>query len=394
MSDVSSKDLQLGAAKYLCELIRCAFYDEAVPGELPHGVKLSHVYAVAKHNSVESMAFYGLRKREFCGNEELLEKWESSVDKTLFRQAYFDTEREGIIAEMEKAGISYIPLKGIRLAPLYPLPGMRTMADNDILYGIVEKDPAGGYRICEGSVPEAQSRLSEIMIGRGYTLSEVSSNHDAYSKKPIYNFEMHRELVPSHEFCFKYYRNPWKRAVAAEGHGYFFSHEDDYIYNIAHMYMHYIGGGCGIRHIADMFIVHKNMGDTLDLKYIEKEFECLGIKTFHDKMYSFMKTAFVSGTELTEEQEEILLTLTGCGTYGSRERLTENRINEACAKGSKLSYVRRRLFPDKETIKRNYPKFYGKPYLMPVLFVYRAGRGIVFGSGRLWREFIKLLSHK
>ncbi|MBE6708107.1 MAG: hypothetical protein E7578_02545 [Ruminococcaceae bacterium] len=394
MSDVSSKDLRLGAAKYLCELIRCAFSEELVPGELPEGVKLSHVYAVAKHNSVESMAFYGLRKRDFSDDAELAAKWKSSVDTALFRQAYFDTEREGIIDEMEKEGLSYLPLKGIRLAALYPMPGMRSMADNDILYGIVEKDPSGGYRVSDDSVPEAQSRLSKIMTGRGYTLSEVSSNHDAYSKKPFYNFEMHRDLVPEHEYCFEYYRDPWKRAVAAEGHGYFFSSEDDYIYNIAHMYMHYNGGGCGVRHIADMLVVHDNMGDSLDMEYIGKELDKLGIREFHDKMYDFMKAVLLDGAELSAEQEELLLILTGCGTYGSRERLLENRLNDACRKGSKLSYIRQRLFPDKETIKRKYPKFYGKPYLMPVLFVYRGFRGIAFGGSRLWKEFKALLRHK
>ena len=393
MNGVSSREMRFLAGKYLAELMRCAFSDEALPPELPEGLRLSHVYTVAKHNSVESIAAYGLSGRDFPDEGELVAKWKSSVDKTLLKQAYFDTERECIIAEMDKAGISYLPLKGIRLAQLYPLPGMRSMADNDILYGIVEKDPAGGYRIADGSVPEARRLLTEIMELRGYTLSEAESNHDAYTKKPFYSFEMHRDIVPTHEYCYEYYKNPWSRAVHAEGCGYTFSPEDDYIYNIAHMYMHYSTGGCGIRHIADMYVVHKIMGDSLDMEYIEAELEKLGIKEFHRKMYGFMETVF-SGGELNASQEELLLVLTGSGTYGNRDRLVDNRLDDKLEKGSKLSYIWRRLFPDKESIKRNYPKFYGKPYLMPVLLVYRVFRGIAFGGGRLLREFVKVIKHK
>lgn len=39
---------------------------------------------------------------------------------------------------MEEMKIAYWPIKGARIARYYPLPGMRFMADNDILYGFVE----------------------------------------------------------------------------------------------------------------------------------------------------------------------------------------------------------------------------------------------------------------
>ncbi len=394
--------MQLDAGLYLCRLIRCAFTDGEVPGALPEGVTLGRVYALARKNSVEGVSCYGVLKGDYPDDAELVEKWKSAIDKTLMRQAYFDTEREEILCAMAKAGLSYLLLKGVRLANRYPLPGMRSMADNDILYGMVEPDPRGGFRIRGDSVKKAQEIMAEIMIGRGYEIESLKGNHDTYHKRPFYNFEMHRDIVPEHDPSYEYYRNPWKRAVPVEGgdgYEYTFSEEDDYIYNLAHMHMHFTTVGCGIRHIVDQYVIHSSIGESLDREYIRRELEHLGMVEFHEKIQDIMKALFLDDGELTEEQKELLLFLVGAGTYGNRASQFDNamqKIGESAGSGfkAKMIYLKNRIILPDDVCKRTYPAFYGKPYLTPVLVVYRLGKGIIGGSGRLWREIKMLVRHK
>ena len=53
--------------------------------------------------------------------------------KAVRKIVLLDAERAAVLAELEKAGIWYLPLKGCVLKDLYPAVGMRQMADNDIL---------------------------------------------------------------------------------------------------------------------------------------------------------------------------------------------------------------------------------------------------------------------
>lgn len=67
-----------------------------------------------------------------------------------------------------------MPLKGSILKDWYPKFGMREMADNDILFDASKR-----------------KEVKAIFQGRGYTVKEYDkSNHDAYEKPPIYNFEI------------------------------------------------------------------------------------------------------------------------------------------------------------------------------------------------------------
>ena len=69
-------------------------------------------------------------------------------------------------------------MKGSILKDWYPKPGMREMADNDILF-----DSSG------------RKQVRELFQNRGYkTVSFRKGNHDTYEKPPIYNFEMHVSL--------------------------------------------------------------------------------------------------------------------------------------------------------------------------------------------------------
>ena len=142
-------------------------------GELPalqDGGTWENVYALAKHDSVEAIAWAGLgeaARAALAG--ELRKSWGSAADLTLLRQLQFDVERERITAQMETDGLSWLPLKGVLIAGYYPQPGLRSMSDNDILYGFVEPEPDGrGFRIkgaAEAERAETVERGTEAIVG-------------------------------------------------------------------------------------------------------------------------------------------------------------------------------------------------------------------------------------
>ena len=85
-------------------------------------------------------------------------------------------ERKAIFEEFGKNGIWYMPLKGAVLKDYYPLPVMRQMSDNDILFDASRADD-----------------VKMIMESLGFTSVYFDTGHqDDYQKAPVSHFEMHR----------------------------------------------------------------------------------------------------------------------------------------------------------------------------------------------------------
>ena len=249
--EVNSK-VQYDTALYMCRLIRCAIED-TTPPSVPENVNIRKIFTLAKHNSIEGLLYYPVSRIPDLNDAELVKSWELSLNKIIFRVANFDAERDIILAEMKKKGLSFITLKGIRLSLLYPMPGMRSMADNDILFAYTDTDDSGKYSYSQTkSMSEASESLMEIMNDLGYELHLSTEKDDIYHKAPFYNFEMHKKLARDSSNFASYYDDPWKRAVITDNGELIFSSEDDYIYNLVHMYHHFSSAGCGIRHLCDV----------------------------------------------------------------------------------------------------------------------------------------------
>lgn len=404
--------------RYLIYLMGCALRDTEVK-EKPDSITWEQVYALSKYCGVEGISYFGVKKLEeqkgnassfrvFLPEESLMKTWKQTSDKICYRKLHFDEERIEIMMEMEARGLSYLPLKGIHLAEYYPHPGMRLMADNDILYGFVEPDHDGGYRIAgedeyrrEQSVQKAQKVMCEIMNSRGYQTESLKGNHDIYLKKPFYNFEMHRVLIGEGQPFYEYYKNPWKRAVqdADDPYAYSFSDEDEYLYLLAHAFKHFCRGGCGIRFLADLYVFWKCKGNSLDMKYLTEELQEMGLEEFETNM-RHLSAAALEGRCLNQTDKELLRELLGCGTYGTIQTYVEKKVevlsdSENCGlKAAKWKYIWKRIMPEKEFCKSYFPFFYRHRYLIPVLFLYRIGTGMVKHPKKLWEEWKSLMKIK
>lgn len=346
--------------RFLIKLIGSALSENYVPEYFPH-IQWNAVYEIAKENDVLGISYIGVLKycdcyRSHAGTNqfdeitELLKKWEDKYYAVIYRKLRFDSEREQIYSDMEQQGLSYLPLKGILLSEYYPDPGMRSMADNDILYGVVVESFIDKYV----SIHEkrAQKIMTDIMSARGYRIYSLESIHDAYVKNPIFNFEMHRHLVKKSSPFNEYYKNPWSRAVrvSMDRKEYRFSHEDEYIYIIVHGYGHLKNSGCGIKSIIDQYVFIEKLGDTLDWNYIGSELKKIELKNFEENLRITGEKLFKTGLTLNEQQEKLLIYMLKSGAYGNLEQAVDNKISSlvqsdgSVSKG-KMSYIKARLLP-------------------------------------------------
>lgn len=403
MQEINTKNQKAG--RYLISLIREALRGEQLTN-VPEGCSLDDVFALAESNSVEAMSYYGLSRN--LVSDILYEKWGQKANLTLFRQLSFDAERETILTKMAEQGISYLPLKGILIVSYYPKPGMRSMADNDILYGILEPRDGGGVQPVgknqqdkEAVVKKAQNQIKTFMEELGYEVESLRGNHDCYMKKPCFNFELHRQLMDNDSPMYSYYEDVWSRAIPDEKnpYAYSFSDEDEYIYFLAHAFKHFDNSGCGIRCVIDLYVFLQKKGEQMDWKYIAAELEKLELTEFEKKLKTLAYHAFEKG-ELDEQDEDILFYMLGCGTYGNLQTRINNSLDKlreesvGSTRGYKLRYWRERLFWNREKCKNVFPFFYKHHWLIVLLPFYRVIRGLFRHPGQLFDEFKRVWRHK
>ena len=387
--------------EYLIELLRCALQGQQ-PSKKPDECSWNTLWQLACKNNVESIVSPAIRQYSYEIPDSLAGKWRLSLDKNLNRLLKFQIEREMIFAELEKKGIAYLPLKGILLAEYYPVPGMRWMSDNDILFGYVKQDISGKWYF-QGETQQKQTEMKEqaasvvyqIMGHLGYQREKYrSSHHDAYHKLPIYNFEMHQSLVPDINSATEYYKNPWEKTFPVEEGKHLFAMKDEdvYIYHIVHAYKHFDNSGCGIRTLADEYVLLTH-NDKMDWEYIVGELKKLELASFEKQLRKTAEHAFSLNGVMDEDDRQFAKVMIGSGTYGSLDYKVERHLERIALEQQlmdwrvRLVYIRDRMKMDDSLVKTAYPFFYRHPRMRIFLPFWRVVRGLVVHPGKLWHEW-------
>ena len=358
-------------SEQLLYLMACALQGVSAREEILADADLKQLLIMARKHSVASMVCMALEKTAVFANadEAAKKQWLEVKNKAVRKNMLLDAERKAILHELEIQGIWYMPLKGSILKDWYPKPGMREMADNDILF-----DPSG------------REQVREIFQNRGYkTVSFGKINHDEYEKPPIYNFEMHVSLFHGmyKEFT-KQYENVKERLLPVDGTAYQFAFtpEDFYVFVLAHAHKHYSHSGTGVRTLADIYVMERHLGDIMDRDEVEQKLTQLGITEYEqhsrvlaEKLFSAVRP--LAEIELTEDEKEMLLYYCDATTYGTVGNSVNNRLHELqegsedITRWTKLKYCCVRLFPGREFCKYAYPFVYKHPWTMPFFWVWR-----------------------
>lgn len=358
-------------SEQLLYLIACALQGVSVREEVLADADLKQLLIMARKHSVASMVCMALEKTAIFVNadEAAKKQWLEAKNKTIRKNMLLDAERKAILHELETQGIWYMPLKGSILKGWYPKPGMREMADNDILF-----DPSG------------REQVREIFQNRGYkTVSFRKGNHDVYEKAPIYNFEMHVSLFHgTYKELAAQYEKVKERLLPVDGTAYQFAFtpEDFYVFVIAHAHKHYSHRGTGVRTLADIYVMDRHLGGIMDRDEVEQKLTQLGIAEYEqhsrvlaEKLFSALRP--LAEIELTEDEKEMLLYYCDATTYGTVDNRISNRLHELQENSeniklwTKVKYCCIRLFPGREFCEFAYPFVYKHPWTLPFFWVWR-----------------------
>ncbi len=379
-----TKEEYRNAIEDVIYLASCALNNETADPARIEAMDLNDVYKASERHLLTGITDMAL---ESAGvrDARFVQARAKAIRKNLIMQA----DMNALFERLKEAGIWYMPLKGSLMDRLYPAPGTRQMADRDIL-------------IDNGRAEDVKNIMERI----GFTTEHYGiGSHDVYYKQPVSNFEIHRELFSSmfSEKIHDYYSDVKDRLIRNDENsfGYHFSDEDAYIYMIAHEYKHYDGGGTGLRSLLDTYVYCSRLGSSMDWKYIDAEISKLGITGFEKKnrglaMHLFGKAVWQSNAidELSSSERQMLDYVIGSGTYGTIDNQVKNKINKlGGGKAGKIKYVFTRLFPPMDFVKDGYPFFYRHKVLLPILPLFRIGRGLIINRAHVIKE-IKTLKKR
>lgn len=266
----------------------------------------------------------------------------------------YHNEYDTICKELEKHRIRYLPLKGVLLAGLYPSFGLREMSDIDIL-------------ICSDSF----DTVKEIMRSHHYSVKFYEkTNHDVYTKSPFLIFEMHRTLFNrfSYPKIQAYFDSKSYLQISDDLYRLKMTVEENYIYLIAHAYIHYAGAGTGLRTLLDIYLYLKRYKSEMDTQTISAELKKLSIEDFERKLRN-LSSKILLPDSLTDEEAEELDYFINSGAHGTGAILNKNRMasfKRKRTRGTKLGYIAYRLKPPSQVIGRH-PFFSRHPSLIPLL---------------------------
>lgn len=348
----------------LIYLIYCSINDILPNKKIVKKMDLNLIYKLSKYHSIDTIISAAIDKAGIKDNR-FIEAHQKSIRKNIL----FDFERNQILQEFENNGIWYMPLKGCILKDLYPINGMRKMADNDILFD-----------------ENKRKIVNEIMLSRGYKVRTFEkSNHDVYVKEPVLNFELHTELFSSttSSLLNSYYKNIKKimKKDRNNKYGYHLTDEDFYIYMTAHEWKHYNNGGIGLRSLIDCYLFLCSKKDKLDLKYIEKQTKKLGIHEFEVKRKELAIKIFSKDKiqELNDDELEMLMYYIESGTYGTYKNMIRKKLD----KESKLSFLMHSIFISKEQMNASVPFTAKSPLLYPIGLIWRCCRTMLFKKDKI-----------
>jgi len=261
--------------------------------------------------------------------------------------------------KMEEKGLQCLPLKGFYIKKKYPIPALREMTDTDILVDAKE---------LEKIIPIMES------LGMKY---DHDTLHEAIFKSSQLVIELHKELIPSNMGkLYEYYKDGWSRAVLCSGKKFVYemSPEDTYIFVVNHIAKHYAGGGIGIKHVADIFVMSK---ETLDEDYINAEFSKLGLENFHSILKNVADMWFSSGAKKEYDVETLAMAsfILGSGEFWNVENRTASGIlkkdDGKVSVSMKIKRTLRRIFPTVGTMKLLYPAVKRCSVLYPLYLMIR-----------------------
>ena len=347
--------------------ILSAFVNDKEP-KIDADFSASELYELAKAQSVTGIVSYVLRKFSFgdllAGDVRL----EQAYDKTIAQFIRKEMDAERLMARLSGAEIPHIIFKGLVVRECYPIAELRTYGDIDMI--IKEHD---------------REKCHKLMTDAGYNPTVMDGGAVYAYKKAKELFEIHTTLNSERTKLSECMSNYWDNTVVRCGYTYEFEKNFHLAYLISHIEKHVYGTGAGLRMYLDIALFINKYRDEIDLQRVREILsECRLDKFFDTVLYlcrRLFDTDVTPNEDLSEEvfEEFMRVILTG-GTFGDKGEgsVVDEEMRKALkdnGKVNKFSLLMRHIFPSYREVRRIYPFFNGKPYLLPAAWCVHLVKG-------------------
>lgn len=357
--------------KNVISIVRCAMTKKSP--QLTEDVNFEQIYEYAQGAQVVPLLYYGLQDYPGIFDTIVGKKFFKSTMNYMMKSAEQMEELDKICASLDKAGVSYMKLKGSLLKGHYEYPEMRTMSDADILIKVDEYD-----------------KLSEACKEIGYFKTDESDHEYIFqSQDEKLTVEFHKWLIPSYNKDFyEYFGVGWDFAKKVEGKNseYEMSDEDFFVYIFTHFAKHYRDSGVGIKYITD-FYLYKKIKPHMDFNYINEAFKRLKIDKFWKNVDKLLNVWFENG-ESNGVIDHMTVKMFGSYTYGLQEHNFRSDVlkrSNAGESNKKITFKKfmQLVFLPYKNMKMLYPVLEKAPILLPFVTVHRWFCAIFFKKSRI-----------
>ncbi len=320
-----------------------------------NSIDWNEILYLAQIHSVQSIIYISINKLKNKPPiyDKLKELFYISVNLSITQ----DVLMKNVIDALTENGIDHMLMKGYILKNYYPDKEARTFGDIDFL--IDERD----REKCDAVLKN---------IGFEFVEEEYVKEVWVYRKRQV-TLEVHTEIIYEKLFFDIDYRNFFhdkvKNKQLIADNTYELKKEDHFIYLLVHLAKHFYNAGVGIRMFMDIAVMLNKFGKELDCKYIYTEIEKLRLTKFANIVYFICKKYFNSNIDcrdITRNEENIIMAyILDHGIFGFENKdyfdILYHKNDD-----SKLSTIRKRLFPDYEYMKGHNKWFYnGKRIMLP-----------------------------
>lgn len=345
----------MNEARALLQIIRDYIKNEKCCIDIK--VDENKLYEIAEQNEVSN--FLQNWANEYA-SENLKSKVQMDFNKQILKDTNQSIEFENLLNKFEKEGIKILVFKGFLTKCLYPQEYMRKMCDIDIL--VQKKD---------------FKRATEIIKDLGFKKLHNHEKHLVFAKNIIVIVEVHREMTTPNDVGYEYFTNVWQNCIKYKDYKniYQMNLEDNYIFCIVHLLIHFKDYGINIRDILDVYLYNEKFKSKLDYEKINKEFEVLGLKDFEKNIKEISYKWFDGKQEMNKDsQDEEFSHIEKYILEGPNlnKRVIYSVINNMDKKNRVFSL----FFPKLKVMQCKYPVLRKSPYLLPFMWGYRMIKGV------------------
>ncbi|MFQ6949629.1 MAG: nucleotidyltransferase family protein [Blautia hansenii] len=364
--------------KVLMNLIKCSIQKENIDIQQYDALsqkEKEQLFQLCSNHSISVIVGDVLGKSKMIEKTPDVKKLINESFMSVYRYEQSQTEIKKITHVLTELKIPYILLKGPRVRKYYPEPWLRTSCDIDIL--IHEEDL--GLAI-NGLVEKCSYK------------KQAHHYHDIHLVSPNnILLELHFNLKERIESLDKVLIKVWDYSSPVDKDNcleYEQSNEFFLFHLLAHTAYHFQHGGCGIRSILDLYLIHHQMPyNNKKLKILCKEAK---IETFYEYVIQLSEVWFgeSSHTSITSAMEKYIL---HGGTYGTKDN--NIAMEQTKQGGGHTRYIKSRIFMPYKTLKITYPILKKYKYLTPVYQVIRWSKMLSSGKFKKYIAELHISKH-